>query len=155
MQAQLARKGTESEALNARRIAEAEASAQAAQMVHAEQHAHAQALAGVEMQMIQAQSQATVNERQAVQPGLIEALSGFGEAQLAGKAAENMGLISLIKGEDAAALLQRFFGNTRTGKMVQQLRDKYAGVVEEGDNGKQRLPKSTPHGGDPRGGSAI
>ena len=155
LEAELARAATRTEAENERIVAVADAKSVAANKLHVEEQSHAMAMAGVEQQLITAQSNATVAERQAVQPGLIEALSGFGQAQLAGKAAENMGLISLVKGEDAMSLLQRFFGNSKTGQMVQKMRDKFTGVVEVGDNGKQHLPRSTPHGGDPRGGSPV
>ena len=101
---------------------------------HGEEQEHAKALAGVDMQVIAAQSAATVAERQSVQPGLIEALSGFSEAHLAGKAAENMGLISLIKGQDAMTIIGKFFGSSKTGSFVKKVQQRYIDAIEPGDN---------------------
>jgi hypothetical protein len=154
-ESELQMKSAQTDASNECVVSIAQSKAEAAAKMNEEEHSHALAMAGVQMKLTEANSSAIVAERQAVQPGLIEALNGFGQAQLAGKAAENMGLVSLFKGDDAMSILQKFCGDSRVGRVIQDMRDRYTGVVEQDDKGTQRLPKSSPFGGDPQGGSRI
>ncbi|MFO0616246.1 MAG: hypothetical protein U0414_26870 [Polyangiaceae bacterium] len=70
-------------------------------------------LAQIEIQLVEAQSAATVAERQAVQRQLVEALTGLGDKVLMTAVAENMNLVSLFKGKDVATLLSEVVGGTK------------------------------------------
>lgn len=108
------------------RQAEAQANAQRA-VQEAELELKAR-LHELETALIQAQSAATVAERQAVQRGLIEAMTGLGDKILMSEVAGNMNLVSLFKGKDVATLLAEVLGGT---KVMPTLR----AVVAKADEG--------------------
>lgn len=88
----------------------------------------------IEVQVLQAQSAATVAERQAVQAGLVEALTALGDKALLAEVAHNMNLVSLFKGKDVGTILAEVLGGTPAMPAVQALRAKFANalaVVEE------------------------
>jgi len=84
-----------------------------------------QAMEEIETAAHLSRSEATVNELKAVQPQLVEALTALGEAGLAKVAAENMGLISLVKGQDATTLLSNLLGGTRAARVLNAMSEKY------------------------------
>jgi major vault protein len=86
---------------------------------HTEEQSHRKALAAIEAELIAARSQATVAERQAVQPALVEALSGLGDKVLLSEVAANMNLVSLFKGKDVATLFQEILGGTRVARTIE------------------------------------
>ncbi len=67
-------------------------------------------------------------ERQAVQQGLIEAMTALGDKILLGEAASNMNLVSLFKGKDVATLLSEVLGGTKVMPTVRALMDKFGGA---------------------------
>ena len=77
------------------------------------------------MLLLQAQSAATVAERQAVQRGLVEALTALGDKALLAEVAGNMNLVSLFKGKDVAQLLSEVLGGTKVMPTVRALIDKF------------------------------
>lgn len=83
--------------------------------------AHQAALAKLRLEELAAQSAATVAERQAVQPALVEALTGLGDKMLLEEVARNMNLISLFKGEDAATILHNVVGGSKLGRTLAEL----------------------------------
>jgi hypothetical protein len=82
-------------------------------------------LRNLEILLIQAQSAATVAERNAVQRGLIEAMTALGDKILLAEAANNMNLVSLFKGKDVATLLSEVLGGTKVMPTVRALIDKF------------------------------
>jgi hypothetical protein len=82
-------------------------------------------LRNLEILLIQAQSAATVAERQAVQKGLIEAMTALGDKIMLAEAAANMNLVSLFKGKDVATLLSEVLGGTKVMPTVRALIDKF------------------------------
>jgi major vault protein len=98
-------------------------------------------LRNLEVLLIQAQSAATVAERNAVQRGLIEALTGLGDKLLLSSAAENMNLVTLFKGKDVATLLGEILGGTKVMPTVRALIDRYGS-----GNGPTASPPASPGG---------
>jgi multidrug efflux pump subunit AcrA (membrane-fusion protein) len=90
---------------------QAEAETAAAHLRNVEAQAHKEALTQLEIQLIQAQSAASVAERQSIQPALVEALTAAGDKVLLAEVAQNMNLISLFKGKDAGTILSDVLGN--------------------------------------------
>lgn len=78
-----------------------------------------------ELRLIAAQSSATVAERQAVQRGLIEAMTALGDKIMLGEVASNMNLVSLFKGKDVGTILAEVLGGTRVVPTLEALRDRY------------------------------
>ncbi|APR78468.1 Hypothetical protein A7982_03815 [Minicystis rosea] len=87
----------------------------------------------IEILIIQAQSAATVAERQAVQAGLVEALTALGDKALLAEVANNMNLVSLFKGKDVGTILAEVLGGTPAMPAVQALREKFAGALTGGN----------------------
>ena len=85
-------------------------------------------LAELEQALIQVQSAATVAERQAVQRGLVEAMTALGDKVLLAEAASNMNLVSLFKGKDVATLLGEVLGGTKVMPTVRALIEKHGRV---------------------------
>jgi hypothetical protein len=83
------------------------------------------ALHGLEVELVKTHSTATVAERQAVQAGLVEALTGLGDKVLLSEVAQNMNLVSLFKGKDVGSILQDVVGGTSAVRTVKALADKY------------------------------
>src|SRR5262249_53028011 len=100
-------------------------------------------LRNLEILLIQAQSAATVAERQAVQRGLIEAMTALGDKIMLGEAAANMNLVSLFKGKDVATLLSDVLGGTKVMPTVRALIDKFGTPP----NGPSAAPTPTSNGG--------
>ncbi len=91
---------------------------QADQLRHAEAQAHAAALAELRLAELAARSQATVAERQAIQPALVEALTALGDKMVLTEVAQNMNLISLFQGKDAATIFKDVLGGTRLQETI-------------------------------------
>jgi major vault protein len=89
--------------------------------LHREQQAHRQALSAIEAAALEAASRCTVAERQAVQPALVEALTGLGDKILLGEVAANMNLVSLFKGRDVASIFADVLGGTKVGRTIAQM----------------------------------
>ncbi len=106
---------------------EAETETEAVRVRHDEERTHRQALHALEVALIEAQSRATVSERQAVQPALVEAMAALGDKIMLGEVASNMNLVSLFKGQDVASLLHDVVGSTRLGRTL-------AGMLPERDD---------------------
>lgn len=100
---------------------ETETQVEAARLQHEEEQKHRGALSELEIALIRAQSAATVAERQAIQPGLVEALTGLGDKVLLSEVAQNMNLVSLFKGKDVASLFSDILGGTKLGRTIEGL----------------------------------
>ena len=85
-----------------------------------------EALRKLEIELLNAQSAATVAERQAVQKGLIEAMTALGDKVLLSEVASNMNLVTLFKGKDVGTLLTEVLGGTPVMPTVRALVEKYA-----------------------------
>lgn len=92
-----------------------------ARLQHQEEQAFRLAVSAIELELIRAQSAATVAERQAVQPALVEALTALGDKMVLSEAAQNMNLISLFKGKDVGNLLNDVLGGTKLGRTISQM----------------------------------
>ncbi len=79
-----------------------------------------------ELLLIAAQSSATVAERQAVQQGLIEAMTALGDKVMLGEVASNMNLVSLFKGKDVGTILTEVLGGTRLVPALEALRERHS-----------------------------
>jgi major vault protein len=79
------------------------------------------ATARVELDLVRARSAATVAERQAVQPALVEALTALGDKVVLGEVAENMNLVSLFKGKDVASIFRDVVGGTKLGRTIEKM----------------------------------
>lgn len=67
----------------------------------------------LEILLINAQSAATVAERQAVQRQLVEAMTALGDKLMLAEVAQNMNLVSLFKGKSVGAILSEVLGGTK------------------------------------------
>ncbi len=119
MTARLAREHQESAARLARTEKEIAAAVEADRIRHAELQAHEAEMSKIRLAELAAQSAATVAERQAVQPALVEALTAVGDKMLLEEVAQNMNLISLFQGRDVATILQDVVGGTRLGRTIE------------------------------------
>ena len=117
------------ESARTRLMADAEARAAAKRMEDAASIDAQTKLRELEVLVIQAQSAATVAERQAVQAGLVEALTALGDKALLAEVAHNMNLVSLFKGKDVGSILAEVLGGTPAMPAVQALRAKFAGAL--------------------------
>ncbi len=131
-EARLSREQLTREAGLLRIRAEAEAKADASRLQHAEDLEYRTAMRDLEVKLIAARAKATVDERLAVQPGLIEAIAGVGDKQLLAEVANNMNLVSLFKGKDVGQILSDVLGGTGLMPAVR-------GMIERA--GKVRLPQ--------------
>jgi major vault protein len=82
----------------------------------------------LELARIEAAAQATVAERQAVQAGLVEAMTALGDKIVLGEVAQNMNLVSLFKGKDVGTLLQEVLGGTKVMGTLRDLQAKHGSV---------------------------
>jgi hypothetical protein len=89
-----------------------------------------------ELRLIQGQSAANVAERQAVQQGLIEAMTALGDKLLMAETASNMNLVSLFKGKDVGTILAEVLGGTRVVDTLQAMRERYPGIEDKGEPNK-------------------
>ena len=94
---------------------------QADHKLHEEEQAHARAMGTLELERIPARSAATVAERQAVQPALVEALTALGDKLVLGEVAQNMNLVSLFKGKDVATLFAELMGGTKLARTIREM----------------------------------
>ncbi|MEL6341837.1 MAG: hypothetical protein AAFV53_01805 [Myxococcota bacterium] len=120
-EARLLREQKAIEATLEKRRQELLAEIEAAQQRNREKQAHRSAISKIRIEEIAAQSQATVAERQAVQPALVEALTALGDKMVLGEVAQNMNLVSLFQGKDAATIFQDVLGGTRVGRTIQEM----------------------------------
>lgn len=92
----------------------------------------------LEVLLINVQSAATVAERNAVQRGLVEAMTGLGDKVLLAEVAQNMNLVSLFKGKDVGSILSEILGGTKVMPTVQAMVDRF------GPNSQTALPAKPP-----------
>ncbi|HRI69828.1 MAG TPA: hypothetical protein PK156_36615 [Polyangium sp.] len=85
----------------------------------------------LEIKVIEAQSAATVAERQAVQRQLVEAMVGLGDKLLLTEVAENMNLVSLFKGKDVGSILAEVVGGTKVMHTLRTLIDESSNKTGE------------------------
>jgi hypothetical protein len=109
-----------SAAVDRERLAHA-ANVDMTKLSHDEEQTYQLALSRIEMALIEARSAASVAERQAVQPALVEALTALGDKQVLGEVANNMNLVSLFKGKDVATIFSELLGGTRVGKTIETM----------------------------------
>lgn len=128
--AELERQARATEAEAARLRDETTATVEAARLRHAEKQSHEQVLTAIQIQRIEAESKAVVAERQAVQPALVEALTGLGDKFLLGEVAENMNLVSLFRGRDVATIFADVVGGTKLGRTIEKMLPERSGSGE-------------------------
>ena len=85
---------------------------------HEEEQAHSKALTALRLEELAAQSAATVAEREAIQPALVESLTALGDKMLLEEVARNMNLVSLFKGEDISTIFQQVLGGTKLSRTI-------------------------------------
>ncbi len=124
--ARLDRAATEGEATRAALRKDAEARAASKRIEDDASVETQRRLRDLEVLLIQAQSAATVAERQAVQAGLVEALTALGDKALLAEVAHNMNLVSLFKGKDVGQILAEVLGGTPVVPTLQALRAKFS-----------------------------
>jgi major vault protein len=121
LRARLAREALELQATLQRQQQEALAEIESLRQSHTEEQSHQRALTTLQIELLTAESKATVAERQSVQPALVEALTALGDKILLGEVAANMNLVSLFKGKDVATLFSEVLGGTKVGRTIQSL----------------------------------
>jgi major vault protein len=104
---------------------DADTRAAAHRVVHAAELETQARVRELEVLLIQAQSAATVAERNAVQRGLIEAMTALGDKIMLAEVAENMNLVSLFKGRDVGTILADVLGGTKVMPTVRALIEKF------------------------------
>ncbi len=110
---------------------EATAKADANRSQHGEDLEYRAAMRAIEVQLIEARARATVDERTAVQPALVEAMTALGDKQLLKEVAGNMNLVSLFKGRDIGSILTDVLGGTGLMPAVRSMIDR---------SGQDRMP---------------
>ncbi len=90
----------------------------------------------LEILLIQAQSAATVAERQAVQRQLVEALTALGDKVMMTEVAQNMNLVSLFKGKDVGTILSEVLGGTKVAPTLRAIIENAARNGEPGETGE-------------------
>lgn len=118
LEAGLEREGLQNTAQIARQREAITAQVEMNRLAHEEDQAYRMALAAIDIQTVEAQSKATVAERQAIQPALVEALTGLGDKIMLGEVAQNMNLVSLFKGKDVATIFAELLGGTKLGRTI-------------------------------------
>jgi major vault protein len=129
LSARLDREAREKEAERAALAKDAETRAAARRVEDEVEVEKQKKLNELEVLLIQAQSAATVAERQAVQAGLVEALTALGDKALLAEVANNMNLVSLFKGKDVGTILAEVLGGTPAMPAVRQLREKFGAAI--------------------------
>jgi hypothetical protein len=109
---------------------EADAKAASSRLLHAAELERREKLHALEVALLEANAAATVAERQAVQKGLIEAMTALGDKMLLSEVAENMNLVSLFKGKDVGQILSEIVGGTSVVKTVNELRERFKGLPQ-------------------------
>jgi major vault protein len=84
---------------------EAEARANAARLVDEVEVSTKEQMQSLAVRLIETRSMATVTEREAVQKGLIEAMTALGDKVMLSEVAKNMNLVSLFQGKPAGEIL--------------------------------------------------
>jgi major vault protein len=102
---------------------DAEAKSNAARVISEAELEKRQKLHNLEVALVQAQSAATVAERQAVQRGLIEAMTALGDKIMLGEVAKNMNLVSLFKGKDVGQILSEVLGGTPLMRTIDTMKN--------------------------------
>ncbi len=82
-------------------------------------------IAALDEALIRARSAATVAESQAIQAGLVEALTALGDKLLLGDVAKNMNLVSLVQGKDVGTILEDVLGGTKVIGTLREMQDKW------------------------------
>jgi hypothetical protein len=103
---------------------DADAKAAASRTLNAAELEKKEKLHELEVALLRAQSAATVAERQAVQKGLIEAMTALGDKILLSEVAQNMNLVSLFNGKDVGQILADIVGGTSAIRTVNEMRGK-------------------------------
>jgi|GEM_PF-995205 len=147
LRAQLQREGLSLQANLQKTQQQTAAEVEALRLRHEEERTHQKTLHDLQLALIDAQSRATVAERQAVQPALIEALTALGDKMVLGEVASNMNLVSLFKGKDVATIFQDVLGGTKVGRTI-------AGMMPGKDEKKLAGRRDAGAGG-PCGPSAV
>lgn len=104
---------------------ETSARVEANRLKHLEEIEYQSALSQIEMALTKASADATVAEREAIQAGLVEAMTGLGDKIMLGEAAKNMNLVSLFQGKDVGTILTEILGGTKVTKTLTDLREKH------------------------------
>ena len=121
LQAELERSRANHEAQLAQLQHETTTKAEGNRLLHEEEQTHRRALNNIEMELIDSRSRATVAERQAIQPSLVEALTGLGDKVLLSEVAQNMNLVSLFRGQDVATLFSQLVGGTKLSRTIKDI----------------------------------
>lgn len=129
--ARLAREHQESAARLAQSEKAIAAAVEADRLRHAEAQTHEAEMTRIRLEELAAQSAATVAERKAVQPALVEALTAVGDKMLLEEVAANMNLVSLFQGKDVASILQDVVGGTRLGRTIEGMLPEKDGSAEK------------------------
>jgi hypothetical protein len=124
--------------------AEAQVQAGARQTLAEVELATARAQRDQELRLIEANSAATVAERQAVQQSLVEALTALGDKALLSEVAGNMNLVSLFKGKDVGSILAEVVGGTRVVPTLDKLRERFRPAAPSGDGEGSPPPPGKP-----------
>ncbi len=135
--ARLGRDQQELEAKIARWAREVAAEVEANEMRHSEKQTHEGAMSKVRQEERRSTADAVVAERTAIQPALVEALTGLGDKALLEAVAENMNLVSLFRGDDIATIFQQVLGGTK-------LRRTLAGMLPEPGPQPEPEPEGVP-----------
>lgn len=117
-ESELALRAEREEARRRQTRIEAQRRVQAEQARHTEAAAHQRALQQIAERLLATKSNATVAERDAVQAGLVEAISTLGDKMALTDVAQNMNLISLFRGQDVQALFTQLLGEVRTANAL-------------------------------------
>ena len=129
-QARLARERIEVDAANQLLIDTAKSRLEATTLNNQGSVGLARDKAGVEMSLIDARAKATTAENQSIQTGLVEALTALGDKQFLTTAAENMNLVSLIKGKSVGKLLSDVLSGTKVMDTLEKMKPKLGEAIE-------------------------
>ncbi len=124
-------------------LLEAETKAKAQSTLHEEERAHLQALRSLEIKLLEAKAAAVATQHQAVQPGLVEAITSLGDKIMLADVAQNMNLISLFQGKDVGSILSEVLGGTRVMTTINKLLEQYPSphAPDEDQDGKDKEAK--------------
>jgi hypothetical protein len=130
LQSRLERLNTEKDVELTHKARQAEADAAALKVVNMVELEAEAARSDLNKQVMKAQADADVKRNQSVQPGLIEAMTAIGDKQFLSTAAENMNLVSLVKGKEATSLLTEILGGTKVVKTLKRMKEKVVDLAE-------------------------
>ena len=106
-------------------LLEAENKAKAHALLHEEERLHLEAMRQIDIKVLEAQAAAVSAQHQAVQPGLVEAMTSLGDKIMLAEVAKNMNLISLFQGKDVGTILSQVLGGTRVLGTLDKLLEQY------------------------------